>query len=290
MSVTDASGTPLARLKAGLLLEGGEEIVYEPLGPGHYSADPEDIPLDIRFEDEHLLVINKPPGLVVHPAPGHPGGTLVNALAGHCASLSDVGGQFRPGIVHRLDKDTSGLLVVAKSNAVHNALSDLLQKRKLTREYLALAWGHPDPPDGRVEAAIGRHPNQGKLMRVDGRASREATTRYETLEWYPYSSWLKLTLETGRTHQIRVHLRHIGHPVVGDPEYGGRGGRIAGIAPEYRNAARELLDGLPRQALHAWRIAFPHPVTGTLLEREAEPPDDMLRAKAMSSGDPHGGA
>jgi len=276
--VMGRDGNPVKKLKTGLTLSGGETVIVERPEPAPLSAAPEDIPLDIRYEDDDVLVVNKPAGLVVHPAPGHARGTLVNALAAYAEQLSSVGGPIRPGIVHRLDKDTSGLLLVAKNDRAHAALARQLAERTLSREYLALVWGHPDPSEGRVEAAIGRSIRDGKLMQIDGRAKRSAVTRYETLNSYPYTSWLRIRLETGRTHQIRVHLRFIGHPVVGDPQYGGREKALYGIAPRHWNEAKALLDGLARQALHAWRLTFVHPTSGERMTLTADLPDDMRRA------------
>jgi len=277
------NGQPAKRLKPGLLLHGDETLTLE--RPEHFqpSATPEFIPLDIRYEDDDLLVINKPAGMVVHPAPGHARGTLANALAAYTAHLSSVGGPIRPGIVHRLDKDTSGLLLVAKHDRAHRALAAQLADRMLSREYCALVWGHPDPPDGRIEAPIGHSLREGTAMAVAGRGSRNAATRYHIEETYPYTSWLTLHLETGRTHQIRVHLAHIGHPVVGDPDYGGREKAVRGIAPTWHEEARTLLTLLRRQALHARRVSFCHPTSGQLMTIVAEPPEDIQVARRYAA-------
>jgi len=281
--VLDVYHREIDRLKAGLKLIGGETVIVEYPDPQPLSAAPENIPLDIRYEDDDLLVINKPAGLVVHPAPGHSGGTLVNALAAHCEQLSSVGGEYRPGIIHRLDKNTSGLLIVAKNNAAHHRLSRQLSERTLRREYLALVWGHPDPPDGRIEAPVGRSYRDGKSMAVGGRANKQAITHYATLEDYPYTSWLSLRLQTGRTHQIRVHMQHIGHPVVGDPDYGGRS-TTRGVATGYQHAARRLVESLDRQALHAWRLSFVQPTSGEEITVTSDIPGDMQAARALASG------
>jgi 23S rRNA pseudouridine1911/1915/1917 synthase len=235
----------------------------------------ENLPLDVRYEDDHLLVVNKPPGMAVHPASGTRSGTLVNALLHRCASLSGINGVLRPGIVHRLDKDTSGLLVAAKDDATHRGLTEQLQARTVERLYVAYAWGHMASEAGRIEAPIGRHPEDRKRMAVTERGSRPAATRYRTEARYSFLSRLALRLETGRTHQIRVHLAHSGHPVFGDPVYGGRDKRIAGIAPEHREEARRLLGLVRRQALHAETLGFLHPITGRELRFRAEPPEDM---------------
>lgn len=282
VQVLDADGRSVERLKTGLSLRGTETVIVERPERAEPSAAPEDIPLDIRYEDDDLLVVNKPAGLVVHPAPGHAGGTLVNALVGYCSRLSSLGGPVRPGIVHRLDKDTSGLLLVAKHDRSHRVLSEHLSARRIRREYGALAWGHPNPPDGHVDAPIGRHFRGGKKMAVGGRSGRNAVTHYRTVESYSYTSWLLVRLETGRTHQIRVHLAHIGHPVVGDPDYGGRTA-MRGIDPTYRQAARELLEVLPHQALHAGCISFPHPTTGETITVSTELPEVIEKARACAA-------
>jgi 23S rRNA pseudouridine1911/1915/1917 synthase len=244
----------------------------------------EDIPLDIVFEDDELLVINKPAGLVVHPAAGHRSGTLVNALVAHCgSSLSGVGGMARPGIVHRLDKDTSGLLVVAKTDRAHRALSrqfaDHGRSGPLRRGYLALVWGAPERPRGSIDKPIGRHPHAREKMAVRA-GGRAAITHWEVLERYPGSkgapvaSLLACRLETGRTHQIRVHLAAMGHPLLGDDLYGpGFKTKANVLAP----AARAALASLGRQALHAYLLGFEHPVGGKILEFRSELPDDVLR-------------
>ncbi len=213
------------------------------------SVEPEDIALEIVYEDEDLLVVSKPRGMVVHPGPGHGSGTLVNALLYHCSDLSGIGGVMRPGIVHRLDKDTSGLLVVAKNDAAHNTLSEQLSNRKLNREYIALVKGRVEPPVGRVEAPIARHPRHRKKMAVvDG--GKEAITRYRVQKYFRGYSLLRVNLETGRTHQIRVHLAHIGYPVAGDLTY---------AKGSWRDLPPQLAEA---HALHARKIIFIHPRTG----------------------------
>ncbi len=243
----------------------------------------EAIPLAIVHEDKHLIVIDKPAGVVAHPAPGHAGGTLVNALIAHCGdSLSGIGGVHRPGIVHRLDKDTTGLLVAAKSDAAHRGLAEQFadhgREGDLVRGYRALVWGAPPRATGTVEAAIGRSTKNRKKMAVaTGDRGREAVTHYEVEELFgpvaePIASLLALRLETGRTHQIRVHLAAIGHPVIGDPAYGAGMATKAAKLPE---PARSLARGFGRQALHAWLLGFRHPVTGKAMRFEAPPPADM---------------
>lgn len=234
-------------------LSRGDSIAYEIPAPQESEALPEDIPLDIVYEDDDLLVVNKPSGMVVHPAAGNPRGTLVNALLHHCAGrLSGIGGELRPGIVHRIDKDTSGLLVVAKNDRTHRALSADLAVHAVRRKYHALVRGGFRDESGTVALPIGRHPTDRKKMAVlrggEGRA-REAVTHYRVIERFAGISYLELELETGRTHQIRVHMAALGHPLVGDSVYGG-----APSAFEKKHAA--LLCG---QCLHAKELSFHHP-------------------------------
>ena len=239
-------------------------------------------------EDEHLIVIDKPAGLVVHPAPGHADGTLVNALIRHCgASLSGVGGIRRPGIVHRLDKDTSGLLVVAKTDAAHRGLADLFadhgRSGSLEREYLALVWGHFDAAAGKVDAAIARHPRHRERMATSsGERGRRAVTHWRLVESLGPASLIACRLETGRTHQIRVHMASSGHPLLGDSVYG------AGFktkAAQLTQSARSALTGLGRQALHAAVLGFEHPITGERLRFERAPPQGFINLiNAMLAG------
>jgi|SRR5271165_451115 len=238
------------------------------------------IPLDIRFEDAHLIVIDKPAGMVVHPAPGNPDGTLVNALLGHCAaSLSGIGGVRRPGIVHRLDKDTSGLMVVAKTETVHHALSRDFAARRIDRAYIAFVWGVPTVPAGEIAGNIGRSSVNRKKMAVvgDGKG-KPAITRYRVERAFnAYAAQIECRLATGRTHQIRVHLAHLGHPLIGDPVYGTRAGRsVARTRPRGGQIA-----AFARQALHARLLGFTHPVERRTLEFESPLPAD-LRELAQS--------
>ncbi len=255
---------------------------------------PEDIPLEIVFEDAHLVVVNKPAGMVVHPAPGSETGTLVNALLHHCGdSLSGIGGEKRPGIVHRIDKDTSGLLVVAKSDAAHHGLADQFARHTLERHYMAIVWGAPSAADPRLSGIkgvsfeaggviriagnIARHKTDRKRMAVVVDAGRHAITRTRVIEAFgpqekPVAALVDCWLETGRTHQIRVHMTYAGHALVGDPVYGSRRAISRTAIPV---AGAEALRGFHRQALHAATLGFVHPVTGETLEFRAGLPDDM---------------
>ena len=261
----------------------GARYVLQPprLAPARPEAQV--IPFTILHEDQDLVVLDKPAGLVVHPAPGNEDGTLVNALLAHCGdSLPGIGGERRPGIVHRLDKDTSGVMVVAKTEPALAALSAAFAARDLDRGYITLAWGVPSPAMGSIEGAIGRDPRDRKRMAVVRSGGKPALTHYRTQRvWAPAASLLALKLATGRTHQIRVHLATSGHPVVGDPVYLRRVPAGAKALPqEARNA---LLD-FPRQALHAARLGFAHPRTGAALMFETPIPPDMARLLAKLDG------
>jgi 23S rRNA pseudouridine1911/1915/1917 synthase len=240
-------------------LVGGEEVSFEPPGPVVATVEPEEMELRIAYEDEHLLVVDKPAGVVVHPAPGHPTGTLVHGLVGH--AVAGGGEPERPGIVHRLDRDTSGLMVVARSAAAHRRLQALLRRRDLKREYLALVAGRPRSRTGVIEAPIGRDRANPLRHSLDTASPRDAVTRFEVEELLPRHALLRVSLETGRTHQIRVHLAAIDLPVAGDPTYGRPG---------------EL--GLERQFLHAARLAFPHPITEVPVEVVSQLPADLAAA------------
>jgi 23S rRNA pseudouridine1911/1915/1917 synthase len=270
----------------GHRVNAGDAITLELPPPEDAAIAPEPIPLKVVFEDDEIIVIDKPKGLVVHPAAGNPTGTLVNALVAHCGeSLSGVGGVKRPGIVHRLDKDTTGLLVVAKTDRAHRALSrqfaDHGRSGPLRRGYLAFVWGAPERPKGVIDKPIGRHPRARDKMAVRA-GGREAITHWEVLERYPgrdgapAASLLACRLETGRTHQIRVHLAAIGHPLLGDDVYG------AGFktkASQLGQEARAALAALGRQALHAYLLAIEHPSQGNDLEFRSELPDDLRRLR-----------
>ena len=263
-----------AVLDTSYAVRGGELCSIEIPTPVAALPEAQDIPLDVVFEDDDLLVLNKPAGLVVHPAAGNWDKTLVNALLAHCGdSLSGIGGVARPGIVHRLDKDTSGLMVVAKNDKAHQALTAQFADRSLSRVYQALVWGLPNPLEGAVEGAIGRHPRARQKMAVVTHGGKEALTFYETLDVFgTLVALVSCKLATGRTHQIRVHMAHIGHPVVGDPLYGSRrrtpSGQDKGLVAQLHNFGR--------QALHAGEIKFIHPRTGKRLSFKAPLPKDMV--------------
>ncbi len=236
------------------------------------------IPFPILYEDKHLLVLDKPAGLVVHPAPGNPDGTLVNALIAHCgASLTGIGGEMRPGIVHRLDKDTSGLMVVAKTEPVHTALSAAFAARDIDRQYLALCWGLPNPASGALAGEIGRDPRDRKRMAVVTRNGKHALTNYRTIQGFGLAAaLLACKLATGRTHQIRVHLAHAGYPLIGDPMYLKR---TPAAAKHLAEPARRMALDFPRQALHAEILGFTHPASGKNLHFQTPPPDDFLHLR-----------
>ena len=238
-------------------IAGGEELCVILPEAEEPEAVPPDIPLDVVYEDEDVIVVNKPVGMVVHPAPGHPDGTLVNALLHHCGdSLSGIGGEKRPGIVHRIDRDTSGLIIAAKNDRAHLSLAAQLQDHSLSRVYEAVAVGGLREDRGTVDAPIGRHPVDRKRMAVDRQNGREAVTHWRVLARYPGFTHVECRLETGRTHQIRVHLASIGHPLLGDVVYG----------------SKKPVPGLAGQCLHARRLRFTHPSTGQLVELECPLP------------------
>lgn len=236
------------------------------------EAAPEDLPVEILYEDTWLAVVSKPRGLVVHPAPGHSSGTLVNALLHRCRDLSGIGGALRPGIVHRLDKDTSGLLVIAKDDATHRALQAQFQGRSVKKAYLAVVVGRLEG-EGVVDRPVGRHPADRKKMAVDAPRGRQALTRWKSLQALKGATLVEARIETGRTHQIRVHLASLGHPVAGDPVYGGISA-ARGVADP---VARRRLSAETAQALHSWRLGFRHPQTGEEMEFEAPVPEEMAK-------------
>lgn len=250
---------PSRKTRAGMRL-----VVTEP-PPAPTTALPQDIPVAVLYEDAQILVLDKPAGLVVHPAPGHADGTLVNALLHHCDDLAGIGGEQRPGIVHRLDRETSGAMVVAKTEAALASLVAQFQNGTIEKTYQALVHGVPHPAAGRIETPIGRCPRDRKRMAVVAKGGRTAISHYRVLEVFAQAdaAWVEVRIETGRTHQIRVHLRHLGHPVLGDPVYG--------------NARRDRALGVPseRQLLHARRLALRHPTTDEPLAFEAPLPEDF---------------
>ncbi len=259
--------------KASLKLKGGEQIEVAVPAAIPAEAVPQEIPLNILYEDRHLIIVDKPAGLVVHPAPGHRAGTLVNALLHHCQDLAGIGGELRPGIVHRLDKDTSGVMVATKDDATHQHLAAQFKVHSITRRYLALVHGMPETKAGTVDAPIGRHPVQRKKMSANSRSGRRAVTHWRVLRRYEQDrlSLVELTLETGRTHQIRVHLSEMGLPIVGDPVYGSSSRAKALADPDLRRKVQQL----HRQALHARLLGFIHPQSGQYMEFESPLPADF---------------
>ncbi len=296
VTVNDAS------VQKSYIVEPGDRIEAHIPKPPPLEAEPENIPLDIVYEDEYLIVVNKPAGMVVHPATGHRSGTLVNALLYHVDSdsirveedgelldddalgLSTTGAApghennpvIRPGIVHRLDKDTSGVLVIAKDDVTHERLSRLFREHTIERTYQALVWGTPEPSEGTIEAPIGRDPHHRKRMAVvaPGRG-KDAVTHYQTVDVRDHVSLVEFQLETGRTHQIRVHARRIGHPVFGDQTYGGRGMKYGRPTRRRQRFFDRVLSDMPRQALHARTLGFEHPWTGEERLFSADWPQDM---------------
>ena len=260
------NGAPV--LKPNSSLAAGDTLACSLPDPTPIGLVPADIPLAILYEDPDLIVLDKPAGLVVHPAPGHADDTLVNALLHHCSDLAGIGGELRPGIVHRLDKDTSGVLVVAKNEQAHAALVAQFSSHSIRKEYMALVWGTPKKPSGTLDLPIGRHPVHRQKMAVTDKG-RPAVTHYELLAAGPLAALLRLRIETGRTHQIRVHMAHLGHPVVGDATYGrARHGLPADLS-------------IPRQMLHAHVLQIAHPRTGAPLVFTAPPPPDFLVAQRI---------
>ena len=280
-------------IESGNLKDGSGATITEPshrVKPGEAFAltvpEPErpvpvgqDIPLDVVYEDADIIVIDKPAGMVVHPAPGNLDNTLVNALIAHCGdSLSGIGGVKRPGIVHRIDKDTSGLMIAAKNDAAHHALSQAFAAHNIERAYRCLVWGLPSPKQGSIETLIGRHPTHRQKMAVVSRNGKEAITHYAVEKVYGLgASLVECRLETGRTHQIRVHMTHIGHPLIGDPVYGRP--TLARRA-QLSDSAREAAKAFPRQALHAAILGIHHPRSGEFLSWESDLPRDFVTLAA----------
>jgi 23S rRNA pseudouridine1911/1915/1917 synthase len=256
----------VARLKPGERTRAGESFSVTLPAPVSATPQPERLPLLIYYEDPHMIVVDKPAGMPVHPGPGHSSRTLVNALLAHCPDLPGIGGVQRPGIVHRLDKDTSGLIVAAKDDRTHIGLTTQLKERKVSKTYLALVEGHLSPAEAMIDAPIGRDPNNRRRMMVRGAGGRDAQTRYRVREEYPGYTLVEASPITGRTHQIRVHFASLGHPVAGDAVYG-RPSKLVG-----------------RQFLHAWRLAFRHPISGEELSFEAPLPEELEAALAFLKG------
>jgi 23S rRNA pseudouridine1911/1915/1917 synthase len=265
VTVNGAPGVPSRKLHAG------DVIVWEPPPVVATEIAAEAIALTIVHEDRWLVVVDKPAGLVVHPAPGHEAGTLVNALLAHCQDLRGIGGELRPGIVHRIDKDTSGLLVVAKDDATMNALGAAFKAHTIDRVYEALVAGAPPGPSGRIDTFYGRDPRERKKFSSRVRSGKRAVTNWRLLQKFPGAARMEARLETGRTHQVRVHLAALGCPLLGDKTYG---------RPPRDLAVRAIADQLGRQALHARLLGFVHPATGTQMTFSSELPPDMRRALA----------
>lgn len=269
--VNDKKSKPSYQVKPG------DKIIVHFEVDDNFTILPERMPLDIIYEDTDIIVINKPVGVVVHPARGHSNGTLVQGLLYHCQTLpAHPNSKIRPGVIHRLDKDTSGLLLFAKTDFALSSLGKAIEARKINREYLCLAWGNFAQDHGVIEAPIGRHSLDKTKMAVTPFASKTAITKFEVIKRYRIATYLRLKLYTGRTHQIRVHLQHYGHPVVGDPDYGGRSRNVV------RNKSdmmiyKTILDLISRQALHAYKIGFQHPRSGKYLEFTVPLTDDIAK-------------
>jgi 23S rRNA pseudouridine1911/1915/1917 synthase len=263
--------------KPGYRVKTGDIISGRIPAPEPISCEPEAITLNILYEDDDIVVINKPAGMVVHPAPGHFSGTLVNAILHHCPKLEGIGGKIRPGIVHRLDKDTSGILVIAKTVSAQAHLSAQFKDRALQKTYLALVSGGMKTASGVIDLPIGRHPVDRKKMSVLSKRHRDARTLWRVKELFDAASFLEIEIKTGRTHQIRVHCASMQHPVVGDSVYGYRNsGTLSGV-----------LKTVTRQMLHAWRMAFTHPATGERIHLEAPIPEDMLQVLSVLRTNKH---
>jgi 23S rRNA pseudouridine1911/1915/1917 synthase len=264
------------RVKSHHLLKGGERVTCTYELPEKLEVEPEDIPIDVVYEDHDVVVVDKPSGMVVHPVRGNLRSTLVNALLYHCRSLSDGSDLFRPGVIHRLDKDTTGLLVFAKTNLAKARLGRQMEERTITRKYITVCWGNMPQRSGTIDAPVGRHTFDRTKMAVTPLSSRNAVTRYRVIERFEIATHLELKLLTGRTHQIRVHLQHFGNPVVGDPTYGGRKrSALVDVVKKHLSKIDDMLALIDRQALHAAVLGFEHPKTGKHLEFSSPLPKDM---------------
>ena len=262
-------------------VEAGREIVVELEPKSEPTLEAADIPLAILWEDDECLVVDKPAGLVVHPGAGHPDRTLVNALLHHRPAVAGVGDERKSGLVHRLDMDTSGCLLVAKTDAAHQSLSRQFEARTIAKTYWAFAWGHLGEREGVFDAPIGRSARDRQRMSSHTRRGRRAVTRWRVVETYAVAEWLEIDLETGRTHQIRVHLAESGHPVIGDARYGGGPSRARGFHGPQQAWAREVAAAAGRHALHAWALEFDHPTTAERVRVEAPLPADLESLRAI---------
>ena len=292
MRVRSDAAPDLRPIKKSYKIGPGETVEIAFRDQTTHDIRPEAIPLEILYEDDALLIVNKPAGMVTHPAHGHFSGTLVNALMHHFG-MEDAGQTIRPGIVHRLDKGTSGLLVVAKNDIVHRKLTDQFAARDVKREYRALVWGRFKMQDGVIDAPLGRHPGDRKRFAVVRRGGKTAVTTFHVEETFRDTTLLSLRLKTGRTHQIRTHLEHAGHPVFGDSTYGGRQKRLPNMPGARLKLFDELFDLIGDFALHARTLGFIHPVTGKEIDFAIEPPENFrrvvnaLREEAVKSLDNH---
>ena len=263
-------------VKSSFKVNGGETIAFEVPKPEEAAIEAENIPLDILYEDSDVILVNKPKGMVVHPAAGHYTGTLVNALMYHCKDqLSGINGVMRPGIVHRIDMNTTGVLVVCKNDFAHNSLAEQLKVHSITRVYYAIVFGNLREDEGTVHAPIGRHPTDRKKMSIHSKQGRDAITHYRVLERFGAYTFIECRLETGRTHQIRVHMQWKGHPLFGDERYGGDRILKGTTFNKYKQFIENCFAAMPRQALHAKSLGFQHPTTGEQVYFESELPEDF---------------
>jgi len=264
--------------KPSYLVKKGDVIEFTYISRTPFKINPQEIPISVLYEDEDIIVLNKQKGMVVHPAKGNSDGTLVNALLYHCSDLSRGSALDRPGVIHRLDEDTTGVIVFAKSQRVHSKIAHQFQKRKVEKIYLALVWGKPPMKEGKIISPIGRSPFDRKLMAVTPLNSRDSITKFKVLYSYGFASIVKVLLETGRTHQIRVHFLHLGYPVIGDPDYGGRDKKILRrIGLDYEDIFDKIMEIIDRQALHAASIEFVHPVKERKIRITAPLHEDMKK-------------